>query len=365
MRKRTAAIAVSLCSILGGPALADISIAAAGPMSGPFATLGAQLTAGVSQAVFDLNAAGGILGQQLSLEIGDDVCDPKRAVAVANQMAGRGVALVVGHLCSGSSIPASEVYAEEKIIQISAASTHPKLTDERPGPGVLRLFGRDDQQGRVAGNFLAREFAHQNIAIIHDSSAYGKTLADETRKAMNLAGKTAALYESYVEGQEDYFELVSNLKASKIDALFIGGFHTAAGLIVKQMRQQGMDTVLVAGDALIDYRFWSIAGDAGEGTLMTFTPDPRKNDEAADIVANFAASGIEPEGFVLYAYAAVQAWAQAAQAAGSTEFDAVASALASGRFNTVIGDFSFDQIGDVTLSGFVFYKWSQGSYDYL
>ena len=135
--------------------------------------------------------------------------------------------------------------------------------------------------------------------------------------------------------------------------------------MVRQMRDQGMDTVLVSGDALVTDEYWSITGDAGSGTLMTFSPDPRKNPDAAPLVEKFRAKGIEPEGYVLYTYAAMQAWAQAAEAAGSTDYDAVVKALNEGTFKTVLGDLSFDDKGDVTLPGYVFYEWKDGKYDYL
>ena len=135
----------------------EIVVAVVGPMTGQQATFGAQMKAGVVQAVADVNEAGGVLGKKLKLEIGDDACDPKQAVAVANKMVGKGVKLVVGHFCSGSSIPASKVYTEEDIIQISPGSTNPKLTDEG-GYNVFRTCGRDDQQGEVAGNYIAKHF---------------------------------------------------------------------------------------------------------------------------------------------------------------------------------------------------------------
>ena len=360
-----AGIAVSASLAFAASARAEIAIATAGPMTGQYASFGQQMKAGAEQAVEDINAAGGVLGQKLKLEIGDDACDPKQAVAVANQMAGKGVVFMAGHFCSGSSIPASSVYAEEGIVQISPASTNPKFTDERPGPGTYRVCGRDDQQGQVAGEFLAKKFGDKNIAIIHDKTAYGKGLADQTKKFMNAAGKKETLYEAYTAGEKDYTALVSKLKAAAIDVLYVGGYHTEAGLIVRQMRDQGMKTVLVSGDALVTDEYWSITGKAGEGTLMTFSPDPRKNPEAAPVVAKFRAKGIEPEGYVLYTYAAIQAWAAAAETAGSTDFDAVVKALNSGKFKTVLGELSFDGKGDVTLPGYVFYEWKDGKYDYL
>jgi len=360
-----AGIALSFSVALAGAAHADITIATAGPMTGQYASFGAQMKAGAEQAVEDINAKGGVLGQKLVLEVGDDACDPKQAVAVANQMAGKGIALMAGHFCSGSSIPASAVYADANIIQISPASTNPKFTDERPGPGVMRVCGRDDQQGQVAGAFLAKTFADKNIAIIDDKSAYGKGLADETRKYMNAAGKTEVLNESYNAGDKDYTALVSKLKAANVDVLYVGGYHTEAGLIKRQMVDQGMNTILVSGDALVTDEYWQITGDAGAGTLMTFSPDPRTNAIAAPVVAALEKAGRTAEGYSLYTYAAIQAWAQAVEAAGTTDFDPVVAELAKGKFQTVLGELSFNDKGDVTLPGYVFYEWKDGKYDYL
>jgi branched-chain amino acid transport system substrate-binding protein len=130
------------------------------------------------------------------------------------------------------------------------------------------------------------------------------------------------------------------------------------------MRDQGMKTVLVSGDALVTDEYWQITGDAGEGTLMTFSPDPRKNADAAPVVEKLRAKGIEPEGYVLYTYAAIQAWAQAATTAKAPGGEEVIKALNAGKFNTVLGELSFDDKGDVTLPGYVWYVWQNGKYDY-
>ena len=356
------ALAFSM-AMSAGVAWADIQIATAGPMTGQYASFGAQMKAGAEQAVADINAAGGVNGEMLALTIGDDACDPKQAVAVANQMVSKGVVFMAGHFCSGSSIPASKVYEEEGIIQISPASTNPKLTDEG-GPNVYRVCGRDDQQGLVAGGLLAEEFKGKNIAILHDKTAYGKGLADQTKAALEDLGGSSAMYEAYTAGEKDYTALVSKMKQENIDVVYVGGYHTEAGLIVRQMRDQGMDTQLVSGDALVTNEYWSITGDAGQGTLMTFSPDPRKNDGVEDLVKKFRDQGIEPEGYVLYTYAAVQAWADAAKAAGTADPDKVIPELNSGTFKTVLGDLSFDDKGDVELPGYVWYEWKDGNYDY-
>lgn len=361
-----AGVALAGSLALSSAAYADIIIATAGPMTGQYASFGQQMKIGAEQAVADINAAGGINGEKLVLEVGDDACDPKQAVAVANQMAGKGVVFMAGHFCSGSSIPASAVYAEEGIVQISPASTNPKFTDERPNPdgGTYRVCGRDDQQGEVAGKLLFEEFGDKNIAVIHDKTAYGKGLADQTLANLEKLGGKSMMYEAYTAGEKDYTALVSKLKQAKIDALYVGGYHTEAGLIVRQMREQGMDTVLISGDALVTDEYWSITGDAGEGTLMTFSPNPSDNPEAAPVVEKFKAAGKTTEGYVLYTYAAIQAWADAVTAAGSTDYDAVNAELNKGEFSTVLGTLSFDEKGDVTLPGYVWYKWSKGKYDY-
>ncbi|MEP4114756.1 MAG: branched-chain amino acid ABC transporter substrate-binding protein, partial [Nitratireductor sp.] len=265
----------------------------------------------------------------------------------------------------GSSIPASSVYADEGIVQISPASTNPKFTDERPGEGVFRVCGRDDQQGDVAGAYLAENFADKKVAFVHDKTAYGKGLADATMSAYEKAGGKPALYEAYTAGEKDYTALVSKLKQEGVGVLYVGGYHTEAGLMARQMREQGMDTILVSGDALVTDEYWAITGDAGEGTLMTFSPDPRKNPDAAPLVEKFRAKGIEPEGYVLYTYAAIQAWADAVKTGGSTDFEPVVKALNDGKFNTVLGELEFNETGDVTLPGYVFYEWKDGKYDYL
>ncbi|EIM72382.1 extracellular ligand-binding receptor [Nitratireductor aquibiodomus RA22] len=363
--KKALMAGAALSLMMTGSAWADITIAVAGPMTGQYASFGEQMKAGAEQAVADINEAGGVNGEMLKLEVGDDACDPKQAVAVANQFAGSGVSFVAGHFCSGSSIPASSVYAEEGIIQISPASTNPAFTDNRPGPGVYRVCGRDDQQGDVAGKFLVENFGDKKVAFVHDKTAYGKGLADATMAAYEAAGGTPALYEAYTAGEKDYTALVSKLKQEGIGVLYVGGYHTEAGLMARQMREQGMDTVLVSGDALVTDEYWAITGDAGEGTLMTFSPDPRKNEIAKPVVDKLLAAGKTAEGYALYTYAAIQAWKDAVEAAGSTDYDPVVTALNDGNFSTVLGDLSFDDKGDVTLPGYVFYEWKDGKYDYL
>ena len=344
------------------PASAQIQIATVGPMTGEYASFGQQMKAGAEQAVADINKAGGVLGQQLVLSIGDDACDPKQAVSVANQMVAKKVQLIAGHFCSGSSIPASKVYAEEGVLQISPASTNPDYT-EKGSWNTFRVCGRDDQQGKVAGQYLAKHFKGDKIAILHDNSTYGKGLADETQKSLQAAGGKEALYTSYVPKEKDYSALVSRLKQAGINVIYVGGYHTEAGLIIRQAKEQGMKATLVGGDALVTNEFWQISGASGAGTLMTFPPDPRLNKAAADVVKVFKDKKVDPEGYVLYTYAAVQIWADAAKKIKSTDPKKVAAALkATGNWPSVLGTTSFDKKGDPTGGGYVLYIWKDGSY---
>jgi len=356
-------LALGASLVLGGAAVAqDLSVGVAGPMSGGEASFGRQMKNGAEQAVADINAAGGVLGRKLKLEIGDDACDPKQARSVGEKFAGAKLPFVAGHYCSSSSIPASEAYAEGGVLQITPASTNPTFT-ERKLWNTFRVCGRDDQQGAVAGAYIARTFKGKNIAVVHDKTTYGKGLADETKKALNKAGIKEKLYESYNKGDKDFNALVSKLKLNNIDLVYVGGYHQESGLILRQMRDQGVKATLMAGDALADKEFASITGPAAEGVLFTFGPDPRNKATAKAIVDKFKAKNIDPEGYTLYTYAAFQVWKQAAEKAKTTDAKKVAGVLKQGKYDTVLGPLSFDAKGDITILDYVVYKWdAKGNY---
>ena len=182
---------------------------------------------------------------------------------------------------------------------------------------------------------------------------------------MNEAGKKELLTDSYDANGKDFSELVSRLKAASVGVVFVGGFHTDVAAIAKEMKAQALSAVLIGGDAVMTEEFWRTAGDAGEGTLVTFPPDARKYPEAEPVVEEFRKAGIEPDGYTLCTYAAVQVWAAAVTAAGSVDFDKVIAALNANTFKTVLGDVKFDQKGDSVTPGYVLYVWHDGRYDYL
>jgi len=325
----------------------DITVAVAGPMTGGESAFGRQMKNGAEMAVADFNAAGGLLGKKLALDVEDDACDPKQARSVAEKIASAKIPFVAGHYCSSSSIPASEAYADGNVLQITPASTNPLFT-ERGLWNVARVCGRDDQQGLVAADYIVKYYKGKNVAILNDKTTYGKGLADETKKALNKAGFTEKMFESYNKGDKDFNAIVSRLKRDNIDLVFVG---------------QGLQTVLMAGDALADKEFASITGPAGEGTLFTFGPDPRNKPTAKEIVERFKAKNIDPEGYTLYTYAAMQVWSQAAAKAGTTDPMKVMATIKGGAWDTVIGKMEFDAKGDIKHLDYVVYKWdANGNY---
>jgi len=355
----TLGFALGIAMITAGTAGAQVKFGVGGPITGPSAATGAQMKNGVDQAAIDINAAGGILGQKITVSYGDDASDPKQGVSVANKFAADGVKFVIGHYNSGVSIPSSEVYQENGILQITPASTNPTVT-ERKMWNIFRVCGRDDQQGQVAGEYIVKHFKGKKIAIVHDKTTYGKGLADETRKTMAKGGMKDVLYEGINTGEKDFSALVSKIKQSGADLIYWGGLYTEGGLIVRQMRDQGVKAPLMGGDGITSDEFASVGGPGVEGTLMTYGPDPRNKPDAKKVVEEFRAKKFEPEAYTLYSYAGVQIIKQAAEAAKSLDPKKVAEKMHSGmQFKTVLGDISYDKKGDITKLDYVMYVWKK------
>jgi branched-chain amino acid transport system substrate-binding protein len=358
-RITTLGLALGFAIALAGTATAQVKFGMAGPITGPSAATGAQMKNGVEQAAIDINAAGGILGQKVTVSYGDDVSDPKQGVSVANKFAADGVKFVIGDYNSGVTIPSSEVYQENGILQITPASTNPTVT-ERKMWNIFRVCGRDDQQGAVAGEYILKHFKGKKIAIVHDKTTYGKGLADETKKAIAKGGMKEVLYEGVNTGEKDFSALVSKIKSSGADLVYWGGLYTEGGLIVRQMRDQGVKAPLMGGDGITSDEFASVGGPGVEGTLMTYGPDPRSKPEAKKVVEEFRAKKFEPEAYTLYSYAGVQIIKQAAEAAKSIDPKKVAEKMHSGmHFKTVLGDIAYDKKGDITKLDYVMYIWKK------
>jgi len=358
----------SVCFAVAAMALAPVAnaetlVAIAGPMTGQYASAGDQIRQGAELAIKDINAKGGVLGDNLKLVVGDDACDPKQAVAVANRIVTTKVKFMHGHWCSSSTIPASDIYLEAGI-PMATVSTNPKVT-ERGLDNIFRIMGRDDQQGMVAGQYLASKFGNKKIAVIDDKSAYGKGLATEISKAMKAAGTMPVMEESITAGERDYSTLITKLKAAGVSVMAYGGYHTEVGLILRQAKEAGLDLKVMGGDTMTNSELASIAGEMADNVMFTFSPDPRKNASAKSVVEEFRKQHIEPEGYVLYAYAAMQLFDQAATKAKSVDYKPVRDAMAAGTFETVLGPLSFDAKGDLKVPAFKVYQWHGGAYDYV
>jgi branched-chain amino acid transport system substrate-binding protein len=355
-----AIVALAAGLLASGAAFADIKLGVAGPITGPQAAFGEQLEKGVKQAVEDINAAGGVLGQKIAVEVGDDVADPKQGVSVANRFVGDGVTWVIGHFNSGVTIPASDVYLDNKIVMVTPSATNPALTEKGGKWNVFRTCGRDDQQGDVAGKFIAASFQNKKIAVLHDKTTYGRGLADATIASLAKAGVKPILFEGVNTGEKDYLAVVDKVKEAGADVVYWGGTYPEGGLIRRQMTDQGVTATMMGGDGLADSEFAAITGPAAEGTLMTFGSDPRKKPAAAAIVKEFLAKSFDPQAYTLYSYAAVQVLAQAAEAANSTDPKKMAEVMHSGKpFHTVLGDLAYDKKGDLLESDYVMYTWQK------
>jgi branched-chain amino acid transport system substrate-binding protein len=341
---------------------ADITIGMATALTGPVAAVGEQGRRGAEAAVAALNARGGVLGQKVRLEIADDACDPKQAVAVANQFAARKIFVVLGHLCSGATIAASTVYAEEGDLMMAASATNPALT-ERGLTSIFRACGRDDQQGAFAGAMLANRYRGKRIALVHDKGAYGKGLVDQVEATLAASGIKPILTASINAGEKDFSALVTRSKAEKIDVFYFGGYHPELGQIVRQAREQGFGGAFVAGEAMSTPEYYAITGPAGDGTLFTYAPEVKARPAAQEAARRIMALGSgEPDNFAFYHYAAIETIAAAMEAAKSDKAEAVIAALRRGEYQTTIGTVSFDAKGDLKAPEWAFYEWRAGKY---
>jgi len=346
-------------------AQAVYKIGVAGPMTGSAASYGEEMRKGAQQAADDINAAGGINGKKVEIVFGDDACEPKQAVTVASRLIEKDkVNAVVGHFCSSSTIPASEVYAEADMLMITPSSTNPKVTDRKLAP-IMRICGRDDQQGIVAGNYIASVLKAKRVAMIHDKDTYGQGLVDATKAQLAKLGTKEVLYEGLTRGEKDYNALVTKIKSSHADLIYFGGLSAEAGTLLRQIREQGLKTTFMSADGIVDAGFATAAGAKAtlQGVLITFGDDPTTIPAGKTVVEKLRKAGFEPAGYTMYTYAAVQAAAAALKNANSSSGAAMAKWLKANPVETVMGKKSWDSNGDLTVADYVVYQYkADGTY---
>lgn len=357
---------IALAAILaaGGAVAAEIRIGFANPLTGPYASTGTRNRVALELAVADLNEGGGVLHQPVRLIVADDACGVEEAAAAAQRLVDEGVRFVLGHLCSHSSLMAAAVYEVADVIMMTTTSSHPRLTEEGRR-NVFRLIGRDDRQGRIAGDLLADRWADRKIAILHDGSTYGDGLAEQTWRRLHERGVTETLRLAYTPDQDNYDRLAELLQRTGIEVAYVGGYGPDAARILRAARQRGFGLQLVGGHALGMPEFWSIAGAVGNGTIFTGRRDTGLPPAGAPALAQAHIHDLEARPAIFAVYAAIQVWAEAVERAGTLEFSAVTNALRRGRFDTVLGWIAFDDKGDLEGADWQWQMWMDGRYELL
>lgn len=339
-----------------------IKVGVAAQMTGAEAKMGNDFKNGVTIAVEEWNSRGGVLGKKIEVLTGDDQADPKQAVAVANKMVNDGAVGIIGHFNSSCSIPASDVYNRSSIPMITPASTNPLLT-ERGHKGVFRVCGRDDQQGKVAAEFIKTKTAIKKVAVIHDKTTYGQGLADEFKKYLGNSAEVV-YYGGITKGDKDFKSVLTSIKEKKAELIFFGGIYPETGLLVKQSREIGMSAPFMSGDGSIDPKFVEIAGDkSAEGTYLTFSPDPKNIPSAKTFIDKYTAKYGELGPYSIYAYDAMNILLTAIKDAGTTDGKTVTDKLHSSEFSGSLGKFRFTERGDVAGSPYVVWITKNGKFE--
>ena len=357
---KTLALTLSLFLFATFPAHADITIGLAGPFSGEISMWGLPGKAGALRAIADINETGGINGQKVIAKIYDDMCDPKQAVTVANKIISEKIHFVIHGTCSAGSIASLKTYIDEGTVVLNPFASNPKVTDEG-GSNMFRTVYRDDKASLVIADYIVRNESKKKIVILHDKSAYGLGIAQYVKDAINKAGVHEDAFEAYDPTNHDYSAIVTRLKSLGTETVFVGGYPVEEATLLRQLREAGSKAQLIAGDLTTD-DFWKIAGTAGEGALFSFPHDPRKEPGAQDVIKHLAAQGIAADGYTLYPYASVQVLVEALAKAGSDNPSKVASYIHNHKFDTILGQWSFDAKGDVNNIHQVMYRWHDGKY---
>lgn len=350
-------VGTAIC-LYGTAAQADtIKIALAGPATGPVAQYGDMQKVGVFAAIDQINKAGGINGMQLEGVIYDDACDPKQAVAVANKIVNDGIQHVVGHLCSSSTEPASDIYEEEGVLMITAASTSPTIT-EKGHQMVFRTIGLDSLQGPFAAQYIIDTVKPKNIAIIHDKQQYGEGLATSVKNTVEAAGIKPVMFEGVTPGDKDFSALIAKLKKNNVDFVYYGGYHPELGLILRQSKEKGLEARFMGPEGVGNPDISKIAGEASEGLLVTLPQSFDQDPANQALVQAIKDKGEDPTGpFVFPAYSAVQVMTAAMTATGGTDTSKLADYIRNNTFETTTGALDFNEKGDLTQFSFVVYDW--------
>jgi len=341
------------------PAAQPVKIGLAAVQSGSDAQIGATMLQGSQIAVDEWNAKGGVLGRKIETTSLDDEGKPDKAVNVAQTLVDGGVSAVLGHLNSGCSIPASRVYNQGKVIQITPGSTNPQYT-EQGYPYAFRICGRDDQQGQVAGAYLHDVLKLNTIAILHNKTAYGEGLATEVKKTFEAKGGKVVVFDGIGQDDNDFSANVSKIKGSGAQAFFWGGMYGQGGPLCVKMRQSGVNIPFVSGDGCFDQTFIDTVGGNAKDVYLSFGRDYHNVPAAQPFLEKYKAKYGQEGAYSVYGYDAANVYLTAVEQAQSTDADKVAAAMKSHTYDTILGKVEFDPKGDVKTSGFVLWTIKDG-----
>ena len=330
---------------------AVVKVGVASPLTGPQAHIGNDIKNGVQLAVEDLNAQGVVVGGnkiELVLVSEDDEANPTKATTVAQKLADAKVVGVVGHFNSGASIPASKIYSDAGIPQISPSSTNPKYT-QQGFKTTFRVVAHDDQQGPTLARFAVEKLGAKNIAVIDDSTAYGQGLADAFEKTAASLGANIVAREHTTDKDTDFTAILTKIKGAKPDLIMFGGIDPQAGPMAKQMASLGIPAKLIGGDGMQTPNFVKLAGDAAEGQMASMPGLPKeKMPGGQKFMEKYKAKfGKDVELFAPMGYDAVFVFVDAMKRAGSPDPAKYLPEVGKTRIDGVIGPIEFDDKGDL------------------
>ncbi|MDD2102694.1 branched-chain amino acid ABC transporter substrate-binding protein [Pseudomonas putida] len=360
IRARNVFLIAALSAIASYSFAADtIKIALVGPLSGPVAQYGEMEFVGAKMAIEQINNAGGVNGKKLEGVVYDDACDPKQAVAVANKVVNDGIKFVIGHVCSSSTQPASDIYEDEGILMVTGSSTNPEITN-RGYKMIFRTIGLDSMQAPTAAAYIAERAKPKVIAVLHDKQQYGEGIATAVKKSLEGKGVKVAIFEGINTGERDYSAIIAKLKQANVDFIYYGGYHPELGLLIRQSSERGLKAQFMGTEGAGNKELSAIAGPASEGLLVTLAEPFDEDPKNKSIVDAFKAKNQDPSGiFVLPSYAALSVVADSIKISKSEDPLKVADALRNNAFDTPTGNLSFDEKGDLKHFNFVVYKWHQ------
>lgn len=356
--KRVVPFALAAGMMTAAAASADtIKIGIPQPMTGPATQYGDQIQAGALTAIDAFNAAGGVNGKQLEPLLIDDGCEPKQAVPAANRVVNAGAKFAVAHACSGTTVPAVNVYEQEGIVAITPGATSPLVTDTIKPHYFFRTIGRDDQQGPFAADYISNVLKPSTVAILHDKQTYGSGVASQVRDSLADTAVELVLFEGINVGDSDYSAVITKLKSVNPDLIYFGGYHAELGLLLRQAREQNLQTQFMGPEGVANDDLVAIAGPAIDGLLVTLPADFTKLEGNKDILEHFKTYNRSPNGaFNMPAYAAVQILVESINAVGEDP-DKVADYMHSNAFDTAIGKVEYDEKGDLKQFEFAVFQW--------